>query len=127
MAVETPTHGSGISSGMDLTSPINPLWQAAMAKYYTELAKGGIKSSVIDKDLWKTHSLDELIAQIEAVGNGQVTQAATWTQSLAQLRPVLRGLNDFAALSSWLMGMNGQVAAVLWGSIRLIIKVCHPQ
>jgi len=108
------------------TSPISPLWQAAIGKYYTELAKGGIKSSVIDKDLWKIQSPDELIAQIEAVGKGQATQSAAWTQSLAQLRPVLLGLNDFAVLTSWLMGMNGKVAAVLWGSIRLIIKFAQP-
>jgi hypothetical protein len=34
------------------------------------------------------------------------------------------GLNDFVALTAWSLGMNGKVAAVLWGSIRLIIKVC---
>lgn len=106
-------------------SPISPLWQAAIEKYYTELANGGIEASVIDKHLWKIQSPDELIAQIEAVGKGQATQSATWTKSLAQLRPVLLGLNDFAALASWLMGMNGKVAAVLWGSIRLIIKVSY--
>lgn len=108
---------------MEPTSPVSPLWQAAIAKYYNELAKAGIKSSVINKDLWNIQSPDELIAQIEAVSKEQATQSASWTRSLVQLRPVLLGLNDFAALTSWLMGVNGKVAAVLWGSIRLIIKV----
>ena len=32
-------------------SPTNPVWQAAIERYYGELAKGGIKASTIDKDL----------------------------------------------------------------------------
>lgn len=125
MVIEAPTSGPGAKSDAEPTSPASPLWQTAIGKYYTELEKGGIKSSLIDKDLWKIQSPDELIAHIEAVGKEGAFQSATWTQSLARLRPVLLGLNDFAALASWLMGMNGKVAAVLWGSIRLIIKVSH--
>lgn len=125
MVAKSPVPEPEANSDTEHTSPISTRWQAAIRKYYTELAKGGIKSSVIDKDLWKTQSPDEFITQMEAVGKGQANQPTTWAQSLAQLRPILLGLNDFAALSSWLTGMNGESAAVLWGSIRLIIKVSH--
>ncbi|KAF4459225.1 hypothetical protein FALBO_14020, partial [Fusarium albosuccineum] len=126
MAAEAQPSGPEAKVGMEPTSPISRIWQAALEKYYTELAKGGIKASVIDKDLWKTQSPEELIAQIEAVGKTQATQSSTWSQALARLRPILLGLNDFAALASEFMGMNEKIAAVLWGSIRLIIKFAQP-
>jgi len=109
-------------------SPTNPIWQAALEKYYNELAKGGIKAATINKELWNIQSPDELLTQIEGLGNAQEDEpklTTTWTKAMSQLQPILLGLSDFAALTAWVMGMNGKVAAVLWGSIRLIVKVCR--
>lgn len=121
-ASETPFPGP--DDGEDSQSPTSPIWLAAIERYYGELAKGGIKASVIDKDIWNIQSPDELIAQIEALGPVQAIQSNVWAKALRQLQTILLGLNDFAMLTAWVMGMNGKVAAVLWGSIRLIIKVC---
>jgi hypothetical protein len=104
-------------------SPTSPLWQEAIRNYYAELAKGGIRASAIDKDLWKTETPEELIAHIETEGGAKAAGSASWSRALTQVKPVLLGLNDFVALSSWLMGVNAKVAVVLWGSVKLIIKV----
>lgn len=105
-------------------SPTSPIWHAALEQYYGELAKGGVRASVINKDLWNTQSPEELLAQIEALVPVQDIRSNAWAKTLAQLQPILLGINDFVTIIAWGMGMNGKVAAVLWGSIRLIIKVC---
>jgi hypothetical protein len=117
------TPASTSDSGREPRSLTSPIWHAAIEKYYAELSKGGIKTSVIDKDLWNIRSPDDLLSQIEALVPAQAIESKTWTKVLHQLQPILLGLNDFTALIAWTLGMNGRVAAVIWGSIRLIIKV----
>ena len=43
--------------------------------------------------------------------------------SIHKLESILLDLNDFAAVTAWALGMDGKVAAVVWGSIRLILNV----
>jgi hypothetical protein len=112
-----------MASSAEPRSPTSPIWQAALEKYYTELAKGGFRATAIDKEVWNIESPDDLLAQIEALGPDQETQSSSWSKAVTQLQPVLVGLGDFAALTMWMMGMNGKVATILWGSIRLIVKV----
>ncbi len=116
-----PSFASG--DGRETRSPTSPIWQAVIERYYSELAKGGIKAATIDKEVWNIQRPDELIAQIGGLSPVQGIQSNVWSKVLSRLQPVLLGLNDFAALTAWVMGMNGKVAAVLWGSIRLIIRV----
>ena len=52
--------------------------------------------------------------------------AGTWVNIMKRLEPILLSLNDFAAVVAWALGMNGKVAAIIWGSIRLILKVLTP-
>lgn len=127
MPSSTPIKGSETRNAEEPQSPTSTLWQAAIEKHYSELAKFGIKASVVDKDLWNTQSPDELIAQINAVGPVPTMHSNTWTKALNQLQPILLGFNDFATVTARVMGTNGKVAAMLWGSIRLIIKVCFLQ
>lgn len=58
-------------------SPTSPIWQAALKKYYSELAKGGVSAAMIDKDMWNTRSPDELLTQIEELGKGKEPQSPT--------------------------------------------------
>ena len=104
-------------------SPTSPIWQAALEKYYAELRKGGIKLSVIDKDLWNTHGPDDLLAQIGTQAPSEAQAFRAWTRDLDQLKPILERLSDFTAMIALAMGMNSKVATVIWGSIRLIITV----
>lgn len=103
----------------------SPIWQAAIDKYYEELRQGGVKGSTIDEDLWSIHSSDELLQQIHGLAPADAHASGNWTRSLRRLEPILLSLNDFAAVITLTLGMNGQVAAVIWGSMRLILKVCQ--
>lgn len=115
--------------GGESRSPTSPIWQAALEKYYGELAKGGIKANTIDKDLWNVKSPDELLAQIETLVPFQATQSSRWSKELSRLQPVVLGLNDLVALTALAVGMNGKVAAVLWGSHQTHCQgvCCHQE
>ncbi|KAK4250129.1 hypothetical protein C7999DRAFT_38842 [Corynascus novoguineensis] len=88
------------SSGAVPEAPTNSVWQATIEKYYGELAKGGMKTSMIDKDLC--------------------------AEAISRLQSIVFGLNDFVAFTTWAIGLNGKVTGVLWGSIRLIVKFSQP-
>ncbi|KAI0387825.1 tpr repeat-containing protein [Hypomontagnella monticulosa] len=117
---------TAVSTLEESGSSTNKIWQAALAKYYSELRKGGIKSLLIDRDLWDIDGPDDLLAQIQALAPPDETNSKNWATVLNQLRPILLGLNDFAAIITWAFGMDGKVAAVIWGSIRLIIRFAQP-
>ncbi|KAA8650150.1 uncharacterized protein ATNIH1004_002831 [Aspergillus tanneri] len=105
---------------------VSPIWQAAIDKYFEELRKEGVKESAIDQDLWSIHSPNDLLQQIQDLAPMDTSLSGSWMGSLRRLEPILLSLNDFAAVITLALGMNGQVAAVIWGSIRLILKFAQP-
>lgn len=105
------------------------IWRQAIRKYYSELEKGGIKGPTLDKDLWNINTPMDLINQIKALESSQSLVSRSWFGSLklsSRLETVLLSLNDFAAVTAWALGMNGKVATLVWGSIRLILKLAQP-
>lgn len=102
---------------------ISPIWQAAIDKYYEELRRGGVKGPTTDQDLWSVRTPDDLLQQIQDLAPIDSQSSGSWVRSLRRLEPIILNLNDFAAVITLALGMNGQVAAVIWGSIRLILKV----
>ncbi len=102
---QSPEHGSKI-------------WKAALQRYYDELANGGYKGHVIDKELWDIKDPEELLNQIRSL-----PASDRGPEELKALKKVLVGLSDFVAVAAWALGMNGRVAAVIWGSIRLLLVV----
>lgn len=101
----------------------SPIWQAAIDRYYEELRKGGIRGPTIDHDVWSIHSPDDLLQQIHDIAPANSSVPSQWAGNLRRLEPILLSLNDFAAVITLALGMNGQVAAIIWGSMRLILKV----
>ena len=99
------------------------IWQNAIDRYYDELKKGGIKAPSIDKDLWNISSPEQLTQQVQSMVPTDAQLSGTWANIMKRLEPILLSLNDFAAVVAWALGMNGKVAAIIWGSIRLILKV----
>jgi hypothetical protein len=99
------------------------IWQSAIQRYYDELKRGGIKGPVIDKDLWNIKSPMDLLEQVRNLEPLDSRTSRAWLGSLRRLEPILLSLNDFASVTAWALGMNGRVAAVVWGSIRLILNV----
>lgn len=106
-----------------LPSEDSKIWQAAVQKYYSELAKGGLKGANIDKDLWKIKNPTELLDEIRALRPQNMGLSRAWMGALQRLEPILLSLNDFVIVTAWALGMNGRVSAVLWGSIRIILNV----
>lgn len=106
-----------------LPSEDSKIWQAAIQKYYSELAKGGLKGANIDRDLWKIKSPIELLDEIRALQPKSVGLSRAWLGALHRLEPILLSLNDFVVVTAWAFGMNGRVSAVIWGSIRIILTV----
>lgn len=102
------------------------VWRQAIRKYYSELEKGGIKGSALDKDLWNITTPMDLMNQIKALESSQSLMSRSWFGSLnlsSRLEIVLLSLSDFATVTAWALRMN---ATILWGSIRLILKLAQP-
>lgn len=99
------------------------IWQNAIQRYYDELGRGGIKGPAIEKDLWNIKSPMDLLEQVRNLEPPDSRASRAWLGSLHRLEPILLGLNDFASVTAWALGMDGRVAAVVWGSIRLILNV----
>jgi hypothetical protein len=99
------------------------IWQNAIQRYYDELKRGGIKGPVIEKDLWNVKSPMELLEQVRNLEPPDSRASGAWPDFISRLKPILFGLNDFASITAWALGMDGKVAAVVWGSIRLILSV----
>lgn len=110
----------------DATKPDSQMWQNAIYRYYDELKKGGIKGPAIDKDLWNIKSPIDLLDQIRALEPSDARTSKAWLGSLRRLETILLSLNDFASVTAWALGMNGKVAAVFLGSIRLLLNVSSP-
>lgn len=106
-----------------MANATSPVWQSALDRYYREVQKGGMKESAFGKDFWDLTSPEALIEQITAVPPEETLKNASQASWLMQLKPVLLGFNDFIAIVSLSLGMDGRAAALLWGSIRMIIKV----
>ncbi|CAG9981562.1 unnamed protein product [Clonostachys byssicola] len=129
MRLETiPEEGTEDNNHVDHSGPANLIWENTIGRYYGELRKGGIEPSAIDKELWNIQSPEDLLNQIESLEEEeeQVSQSIPLARAITQLRPVLTALNDFVAVTSWVMGTNAKVAAVLWGSFRLVLKFAQP-
>lgn len=124
--MEPEKHPLQQDSVSDPAKEESQIWHNAIQKYYDELKKGGIKGPAIDKDLWNIKSPVDLLEEIRAHESLGSSTPRTWMGSLHRLESILLGLNDFAAVTAWAMGMNGKVAAVVWGSIRLILNVRCP-
>ena len=110
-----PKQESGSSQSPEQDSKI---WRAALQRYYDELANGGYRGHAIDKDLWDIKDSEELLNQIKSL-----PASGRGPEDLNVLKKVLVGLSDFAAVAAWALGMNSRVAAVIWGSIRLLLVV----
>lgn len=89
------------------------------------LEEGGVKGPSIDQDVLSVHGPDDLLQQVHDLVPADSPTFGNWTRNLRRLQPILLSLNDFAAVITFAsgMGVNSKVAAIIWGSIRLILKV----
>ncbi|KAI7912142.1 hypothetical protein M0657_010610 [Pyricularia oryzae] len=105
----------------------SPIWKTALERYFAETRKGGIKDAAIENHLWTVQTPEDLLNGIEAIVPPNTEPSISWARALKELKPVLLGLSDFAAIIAWAFGMDGKVAVLLWGSIRLILMRTLPR
>ena len=102
----------------------SPKWLAAIDKYYEELRRGGVKGLNIDQDLWSVYSPDNLLQQIQSLTTMEPEAgSAKWMGLLRRVKHILLNLNGYMAVMKQALELDGQVEAVIWGSIRLVFKV----
>lgn len=121
--METPDRHIHPHDAADSAPHVSPIWQATIDKYYEELRREGVKAPAVDQDLWSIHTPDDLLQQIQPLTPQGSTPPANWMWSLRRLKSIILNINDFVAVIKLVLGMNGQVATIIWGSIRLILKV----
>ena len=93
------------------------LWEKALEQYRRELKEGDDYESVIG-----ISSMEELLTQ---AGNLEPSGARNknFLSSLGRLEPMLLHINDFSAVTALFVGANAKSAALVWGSIRIILTV----
>ena len=103
---------------MGLHRDQSELWNKALDKYREELKDG----DDFEENLY-VNSMEELIGQVRAM-DVQNARVAKTISSLNRLEPMLMNLNDFSAVIALFLGANVKGAALVWGSLRIILSVC---
>ena len=96
----------------------NDLWNKALNKYREEL-----KDCDDFEETLYVDNMEELVGQIRAM-DSQNARIAKTVSSLNRLEPMLMHLNDFSAVIMLFLGANAKGAALVWGSLRIILSVC---
>ena len=99
------------------SSSQSPLWEKALEKYCKELKDG---DDFVD--ILKIGSMEELLSQTKSLEPAGARDSAS-SSSLTRLEPILGHLNDFSAIVALLLGADAKSAALVWGSIRIILTV----
>ena len=93
------------------------LWEKALEQYRKEL-----KDSDDYKNVIGVSSMEELLTQarnLEPPG----ARNKNILSSLSRLEPMLVHINDFSAVTALFLGADAKSAALVWGSIRIILTV----
>ncbi|KAI1138886.1 hypothetical protein F5Y05DRAFT_354227 [Hypoxylon sp. FL0543] len=94
----------------------SPLWRRALERYQQELG-----SNEDYQVIQEVHSLDDLLGHVSSkqftpFRDGEILS------SLNRLAPKLKFMDDFSGIIALASGADEKLAAVVWGSIRLILK-----
>ncbi len=93
------------------------LWEKALEQYRKELNDGNDYESVIG-----VSSMEDLLAQARNL-EPRGARNQNILSSLSRLEPMLLHINDFSAVTALFLGANAKSAALVWGSIRIILTV----
>ena len=96
------------------------MWEKALEQYRRELKDGDDYESVIGVE-----SMEELLNQARNLEPPGV-QSKSILSSLSRLEPMLLHINDFSAITALFLGANAKSAALVWGSIKIILIVLLP-
>ena len=95
----------------------SPLWENALERYRKELKEGDDYDHIMD-----FISMEDLLSQARALEPTN-SRSKTPLRSLSRLEPILVHLSDFSAVIALCLGADAKSAALVWGSLRLILTV----
>jgi len=95
----------------------SPLWAKALERYREELKDCEDYEGILEVD-----SVEELLNQAKALRPPGALNKFT-ASSLNRLESILNHLNDFLAVIALRFGADAKIAALVWGSIRIILTV----
>ncbi|KAI9658288.1 MAG: hypothetical protein M1821_002421 [Bathelium mastoideum] len=99
--------------GRKTNRPKSPLWDQALERFRADLAENDDYLDVIE-----VGSLEDLLNGIKLAGPGRTTLT-----SLNRLGPRLKFVDDFSAIIALYFGADARLTALVWGSIRLMLKL----
>ena len=97
------------------------MWEKALEHYRKELQDGDDYKVTLG-----VTSMEELLTQAKSL-EPPASRNSSALNSLSRLEPILGHLNDFSAVVALCLGADAKSAAIVWGSIRLILTVGSPR
>ena len=95
------------------------LWERAKQHYLMELQERNDFDSVLETASW------EMILVQTKAQSPSIAQNSSLLASVQRLEPALIQMNNFATIIAVLCGADAKTAALIWGSIRIILGVSH--
>ncbi|KAL9049311.1 MAG: hypothetical protein Q9162_007284 [Coniocarpon cinnabarinum] len=96
----------------------SPIWGRAFEHFRRDLEESDDLRSVMDDG-----TMEGLVAYAESVGSTAMDRNRT-TQYMQRLSPIIRFIDDFAAILAYCTGADLGATALVWGSIRLMLMLC---
>ncbi|KAH0544775.1 hypothetical protein FGG08_001142 [Glutinoglossum americanum] len=97
----------------------SPLLDEAMNRYRSELKDGG--DFILDGE-----GVEGLLNQARALEPRLSRRTDSSSASLTRIEPMLSHMNNFAAILAVCFGADAKVAALVWGSIKVILRLASP-
>ena len=96
------------------------MWEKALEQYRKELQDGDDYNVTLS-----VANMEELLAQARSL-EPPASRTSGTLRSMSRFEPILSQINDFSAIIALFLGADAKSAAIVWGSIRLILTVRRP-
>lgn len=96
----------------------SPLWEKALENYREELSGNDYYETILENG-----TLEELIDHTKTLEPSSPSDKTSSTMS--RIKPIVKFFNDFSTIVAICFGADTVLAAVVWGSIRVLLTVCH--
>lgn len=96
--------------------PPSPLWTKALERYREELGEQEIDEY---RTMLEAGTFEDLVNHIKNLEPPNAQEKAV----INRLGPILKFVNDFSAFTALYFGADVKLAALVWGSIQLILRL----
>lgn len=101
---------------LNVSRPASPFWNKALKRY-----RGELEEEEVDEyqTILEAGALEDLVEQIKTLEPPTAKEKAV----VNRLDSILKFVNDFSAIVAVCFGADAKLAALVWGSIRLILTL----